>query len=130
MPPVRRQISPHAARLRRLSTDAERKVWSILRNRQLGGCKFRRQATIGAFVVDFLCVEASLIIELDGGQHNDAADARRTEFLNQRGYDVIRFWNNEVNANLAGVLDVIATKLAQEKQEDLHPALSRARERD
>jgi adenine-specific DNA-methyltransferase len=110
-------------------TDVERKIWSILRNRQLSGYKFRRQATIGPFVVDFLCVEASLVVEVDGGQHNDAADARRTEFLEQRGYSVIRFWNNEVNENLCGVLDVISAGLARQSKADPHPALSRARER-
>jgi adenine-specific DNA-methyltransferase len=91
---------------------------------------FGRQATVGSFVVDFLCAEASLIIELDGGQHNDAADARRTEFLEQRGYNVMRFWNNEVNENLEGVLAVIAARLSQKKSEDPHPALSRERERE
>jgi very-short-patch-repair endonuclease len=83
MYPVRRQISPHAARLRREMTDVERKLWASLRNRQLSGFKFRRQATVGPFIVDFLCVEAVLVIELDGGQHDEEREAARTAFLGQ-----------------------------------------------
>jgi len=116
MPPVRRQISPHAARLRHEMTDVERKLWFALRNRQLNGYKFRCQATIGPFVVDFLCIEAALIVELDGGQHSDAADASRTAFLTKRGYRIIRFWNNEVNDSFDGVLRTIADALTEQKE--------------
>lgn len=105
MYPVRRQTSPPAARLRRDQTDVERTMWFALRDRRLDGAKFRRQASIGPFVVDFLCVETSLIVELDGGQHDVGRDAPRTLFLTERGYRVIRFWNNDVVENLEGVLD-------------------------
>lgn len=72
-------------------TDAERMLWSILRNRQLDGFKFRRQATIDPFVVDFLCVEAALAVELDGGQHDEDRDRRRTVYLEARGLHILRF---------------------------------------
>ena len=96
MHPVRRQISPHAARLRRAQTDVEQKLWLTVRNRRLDGAKFRREATIGRYIVDFLCVEAMLVVELDGGQHSEEADAERTRFLEAQGYRVLRFWNNDV----------------------------------
>jgi very-short-patch-repair endonuclease len=111
MYPVRRQISPHAARLRRDATDVEQKVWAALRNRQLLGWKFRRQATIGPFVVDFLCVEAALVVELDGGQHDEDADAGRTAYLESKGLRVIRFWNHEVLENFEGVIEAIGLAL-------------------
>ncbi len=111
MPPVRRQISPHAARLRHNQTDAERHFWLSVRNRRLGGFKFRRQATIDHFIVDFLCVETMLIVELDGGQHTPEGDAARTAFLEARGYRLLRFWNNDVLTNLAGVLEATLTAL-------------------
>jgi very-short-patch-repair endonuclease len=111
MPLVRRQISPHAAALRRAMTDAERQLWFALRDRRLDGFKFRRQATIGDYVVDFLCVEAWLVIELDGGQHNEARDAFRTAAIEARGYGVMRFWNNEVIENFEGVLVTIHAAL-------------------
>jgi very-short-patch-repair endonuclease len=114
MYPVRRQTNPHAARLRRNATEVERLVWGALRNRQLDGFKFRFQASIGPFVADFLCVEAALVVELDGGQHDAKVDAGRTEFLEARGYRVLRFWNNEVIENLDGLLEVIRAALNSE----------------
>ncbi len=86
-----------ARTLRKNSTDAERKLWSILRNRQLEEFKFRRQYTVGKFIVDFICTEKGLIIEVDGGQHADerAEDDKRTSFLESEGYKVIRFWNDQ-----------------------------------
>lgn len=113
--PVRRQISPHAARLRRDTTDAERMLWSILRNRQLDGFKFRRQATIDPFVVDFLCVEAALAVELDGGQHDEDRDRRRTVYLEARGLHILRFWNHDVVENIEGVADAIRSALSKKK---------------
>ena len=105
--PVRRQISPHAARLRREQTDVEQNFWFEVRNRRLDGFKFRRQVTIGSFIADFACIEAMLIVELDGGQHNADIDARRTAFLEAQGFLVLRFWNNEVVENMEGVLHVV-----------------------
>jgi very-short-patch-repair endonuclease len=102
-----------ARRLRRDQTDAERALWFELRDRRLRGLKFRRQATVDRYVVDFLCADANLIIELDGGQHVERAveDAVRTKDLEARGYLVLRFWNNDVLSNLAGVLESIVATL-------------------
>jgi adenine-specific DNA-methyltransferase len=94
----------HARDLRRDATDAEKKLWQHLRGRRLGGHKFRRQASIGYHVADFLCAEKRLIVELDGGQHSEEADRDRTANLERLGYRLIRFWNNEVNENLDTVL--------------------------
>jgi very-short-patch-repair endonuclease len=111
MYPVRRQISPHAARLRRDRTEAEDRFWQAVRNRQLDGYKFRFQHTLGPFVADFVCLEAKLIVELDGGQHSAEKDARRTAFLETRGFRVLRFWNNDVLANLEGVIAAVQATL-------------------
>jgi very-short-patch-repair endonuclease len=116
MYPVRRQISPHASSLRKNATDAERLLWSVLRNRQLGGYKFRFQTSVGPYIADFLCVEASLIVEVDGGQHSVIVDAARTQFLEGMGYRVIRFWNNEVIENLPGVAEAILAAAAQQRR--------------
>jgi very-short-patch-repair endonuclease len=113
MYPVRRQISPHAARLRGNATDVERKLWAALRNRQLDGFKFRRQATLGHFVVDFLCVEKRLIVELDGGQHGEEHDAVRSSWLEAEGYRILRIWNHEVGENFDGVVEAIRLALNQ-----------------
>ena len=128
MYPVRRQISPHAARLRRERTDVENAIWQATRNRQCDGFKFRCQATIGAFVVDFLCVEARLIVELDGGQHNEATDSSRTRFLEARGYRVLRFWNGDVVENRDGVLEAIRLALAARMAERTSPSPNPSRE--
>ena len=87
-----------ARELRRNSTDAERVMWSSLRSRQFGSYNFRRQQPIGSFIVDFVCFEKRLIVELDGGQHmeNESHDRERTEWLEGQGFFVLRFWNNQV----------------------------------
>ncbi|QRP64512.1 DUF559 domain-containing protein [Rhodanobacter sp. FDAARGOS 1247] len=87
-----------ARRLRNEGTDAERRLWQHLRHRQLAGHKFRRQYPLAGYIVDFICVPARLVVELDGGQHLDAVeyDRRRTEILEREGYCVLRFWNDEV----------------------------------
>jgi very-short-patch-repair endonuclease len=97
----------HARELRRNATREEQKMWQHLRNRQLGGHKFRRQASVGGSAADFLCAERRLIVELDGGQHSEEADAARTSHLERLGYRVIRFWNSDVNENLHAVLERI-----------------------
>ena len=98
-----------ARRLRRSMTDAERLLWRHLRGDQLGGLRFRRQEPLGPYVVDFMCRKAWLVIEVDGGQHADsAADAARTEYLEHCGFRVLRFWNNEVQASIEGVIAAIA----------------------
>jgi len=96
-----------ARRLRRDSTDVEKKLWQRLRNRQLEGYKFRRQWPIGPYVPDFVCFEVRLIIELDGGQHTAENDAARTAILEKEGWRVLRFWNNEVSENIEGVLETV-----------------------
>lgn len=101
--------------LRQRQTDAEKALWAKLRNRQLEGVKFRRQQPVGSYIVDFASFERKLIIEIDGGQHNEdkpkERDAERTARLEERGYRVIRFWNNEVLMNLEGVLESIREAL-------------------
>lgn len=96
-----------ARRLRREQTYAEMKLWAHLRNEHVGGAKFRRQAPIGKYIVDFVSFEKNLVIELDGSQHAEAtvimADAERTKWLESQGFRVIRFWDNEVIQNLEGV---------------------------
>jgi very-short-patch-repair endonuclease len=98
--------SQYARRLRRSQTDAERKLWSRLRDRRLAGTRFRRQHPIGPYIADFCCTEAKLIVEFDGGQHalKTGSDAERTAFLAGQGYSVIRFWDNEALTNTEGVL--------------------------
>jgi len=95
--------------LRKNQTDAEASFWRRLRNRQLGGYKFRRQHSFPPYVVDFVCIEKRLVIELDGGQHAQAteADERRTKFLEHKGFSVVRFWNNEVLGDIEAVLERI-----------------------
>ncbi|WP_245297093.1 MULTISPECIES: DUF559 domain-containing protein [Rhodomicrobium] len=101
-----------ARRLRRDQTDAERALWAKLRNRRLCGARFARQVPIDRFIVDFLCDDARLILELDGGQHAESrSDEARTAFLEGAGFSVLRFWNNDVLANEAGVLERIRESL-------------------
>lgn len=99
-------------RLRSDQTDAERKLWSLLRGHTLG-VKFRRQHQIGSFIVDFCCVEKGLIVELDGGQHatRTEADDKRTRFLSARGYRVLRFWNNDVMRDADAVTEAVMKAL-------------------
>ena len=103
-----------ARNLRREQTEQEKILWSIIRNRQFYGLKFKRQVPVGVYIADFCCNEKKLIIELDGGQHNEPNnikyDKNRTKFLENEGYKIIRFWNNDINDNLEGVY----TKLKQE----------------
>lgn len=92
-------------------TDAEERLWFHLRNRRLGGHKFRRQVTIHPYIVDFLCIEKRLIVEADGSQHSENVDARRTAFLELQGYRLVRFWNSEILSNTEGVLEAIRLAL-------------------
>ncbi len=101
-----------ARKLRKNMTDAERRLWSRLRGEQFGGFKFRRQAPIGSFIVDFVCFERKVVIELDGGQHRlvSEQDEARTDWLNSQGFRVLRYWNHEVFEDLDSILE--ATWLA------------------
>jgi very-short-patch-repair endonuclease len=95
--------------LRRDSTDAERVLWRHLKDRRLEGLKFRRQHPVGPYIVDFVCPERQLIIEVDGGQHADSvSDEKRDAALQARGFRVLRFWNPQVLKELEGVLTTIA----------------------
>ena len=100
-----------ARELRQQHTNAERALWMKLRNRELEGVKFRRQQPIGPYIVDFVSLQRRLIIEIDGGQHNEERekerDEERTMSLEERGYRIMRFWNNEVMTNPEGVLERI-----------------------
>ena len=105
--------SRRARELRKNMTDAELLLWQHLRNRQLGGYKFRRQKPIGPFIADFVCIEKRLIIEVDGSQHAERmrADERRTRYLEGHGFKVVRFWNNEVIRECEPVLIKILSVL-------------------
>lgn len=94
--------------MRHEPTDAERRLWSMLRDGRAGGAKFRRQQPIGPFIADFVCQAQRLIVEVDGSQHvGSAHDQRRDAFLSSRGYRVLRFWNGDVLNNITGVQDAI-----------------------
>jgi very-short-patch-repair endonuclease len=98
-----------ATTLRSKLTDAERHLWQQLRHKQILNAKFRRQVPVGPYIADFACIAVKIVIELDGGQHQaqHAYDAARDAYLKQQGFVVLRFWNNEVFQNTAGVLEVI-----------------------
>ncbi len=108
-------LSHRAQELRQTETEAEQIIWSWLRTKKLNGVKFRRQEPVGKYIVDFVSFEKKLIIEIDGGQHsledNRINDKARTEWLKSQGFRVIRFWNNEVSANLDGVITRIKESL-------------------
>lgn len=113
--PMNTRLSGRARELRKAMTDAERRLWGRLRNEQLGA-RFRRQAPIGPYIADFVCFAQRLVIECDGGQHAEpvqaAHDGERTAFLEDAGFRVLRFWNNEVLGNLDGVVERITQVLA------------------
>jgi very-short-patch-repair endonuclease len=108
---------PRARAMRHEPTDAERVLWQRLRRLPVEGSHFRRQATIGFYFADFACHRSRLVIEIDGGQHNEARgiarDAARTADLESRGYRVLRFWNNDVLGNVEGVMEVIHAAVRQ-----------------
>ena len=109
----------NARRLRREATDAERRLWSALRDRRLEGYRFRRQYPIAPFIADFACTRHRLIVEADGGQHDGSeTDLRRTAWLENQGWRVLRFWNNDVLTNTEGVVETILRELAAT---DPHP---------
>lgn len=105
--------NPRARQMRKELTDAERKLWAHLRRRQIEGHKFRRQHPIGPYIVDFVCLERRLIIEVDGSQHRQrvSLDARRDAWLASVGFRVLRFWDNQVLSEMAAVMEAIAEAL-------------------
>jgi very-short-patch-repair endonuclease len=109
-----------ARKLRRNETDAEHRLWTMLRNRSMTNAKFVRQHPIGRYVADFVCREKMLVVEADGGQHADSAvDEQRTAFLNLRGYSVLRFWNNDILQNPEGCWLALNTVLDGNPPPDL-----------
>ena len=108
-------MTSRARDLRKDSTKAERALWNQLRSRQLAGHKFRRQVPLGSYVVDFVCFEQRLVIEIDGGHHGEQAgyDRKRSDELKSRGFRVLRFWNNEVLGQPDGVTQMILEAVGQ-----------------
>jgi very-short-patch-repair endonuclease len=129
------KVSPslrrNARERRKTSTDAERLMWTALRDKQLNGFSFKRQVPIGPFIADFACHSVKLVVEIDGGLHfsdvGERADALRTAAIEARGFRVIRFSNADVMSNRDGVLQSIAAELAASAPT---PTLSRKRERE
>ncbi len=112
-----------AKTLRVSMTDAERRLWSRLRREQLGA-KFRRQHAIGSFIVDFVCLDPKLVIEIDGSQHLDQAayDQRRSDYLNRQGFQVLRFWANEALAETDAIVSSIQQALLALRRARPHPS--------
>ena len=107
-----RQLRDRARQMRANPTPAERRLWSMLRDRRMPVAKFRRQHVIAPYIVDFACLERSLIIEADGGQHADnISDRGRDAYLKRLGFRVLRFWNNDVLENAGGVFEIIYATL-------------------
>lgn len=105
VPKSKTKVAKH---LRKNETDAERLIWSKLRAGQVNNLKFRRQQPIGPYIVDFACLDKKLIVEIDGGQHNeDTVDKERDSWLTRDGYLILRFWNNDVFQNTNGVMETI-----------------------
>ena len=99
--------------LRNCMTDAENRLWQRLRSRQIAGCKFRRQHPFLDYVLDFVCLENRLVVEVDGGQHQECEqDVVRDRRLNEAGFRVLRFWNNQVLQETEAVVEVIWTALS------------------
>jgi very-short-patch-repair endonuclease len=125
---VSSKLRSNARALRKNSTDVERILWSELRDHRLSGVGFRRQVPIENYVADFVCHAARLVIELDGGQHfsdqAEQADSRRSAVIEARGFRILRFSNHDVMTNRTGVLEAIATAVAEKA-----PALPLPRER-
>jgi crossover junction endodeoxyribonuclease RuvC/BirA family biotin operon repressor/biotin-[acetyl-CoA-carboxylase] ligase len=113
-----------ARELRKSMSDSERKLWHALRAKQVDGARFRRQHPIGPHIVDFVCLERLLVVEVDGGQHTEdshvASDARRDQWLAAEGYRVLRVPTTEVHANIAGVLDTIWAVLQDHPHQQRH----------
>jgi very-short-patch-repair endonuclease len=109
-----------AKALRKNMTEAEKKLWTELRRRRLLDCKFRRQQPLGEYIVDFVCLSERLIVEVDGGQHarDIAYDKGRDRWLIAQGFTVLRFWNNEIFDNIAGVMYRISDELTRSLEND------------
>jgi very-short-patch-repair endonuclease len=102
-----------AKNLRKRSTNAERHLWKHIRTKQIEGLKFRRQEPIGRYIVDFVCYEKGVVVEVDGGQHSEEVDAERDEWLRTQGFEVLHFWNHDVLLNIEGVVETILKNCTQ-----------------
>ncbi|GAB3348180.1 endonuclease domain-containing protein [Lysobacter tyrosinilyticus] len=111
-PPLPSRSLDRSRSLRKEMTDAERKLWNCLRAGQMDGLKFRRQHSIPPYIADFYCDAAKPVIELDGSQHNESVDRARTEYLQGQGFEVMRFWDNDVLLNIESVVDAIWNTVA------------------
>jgi very-short-patch-repair endonuclease len=120
MPQFSMRNTDRAKELRNRATPPEKRLWLYLRNRQLAGHKFSRQMPVGPYFCDFLCRESKLVVEIDGQGHDQTLvhDTRRTAFLRQTGYQVIRFTNVQIMNELEGVLKAIETALADRPTPD------------
>ncbi len=108
---MKKELTPIARKLRNNSTEVEKRLWHTLRNNNLN-VKFRRQAIIGQYIVDFVCFEKKIVLEVDGGQHMQSKnDNIRDKWLKAQGFEVLRFWNNDVLNNREGVLHKITEHL-------------------
>jgi very-short-patch-repair endonuclease len=108
-----------ARNLRKKDTEAERRLWEALRNRRLGDFKFVRQHSVGPYFADFACRDCKLIVEVDGATHGSntevSNDERRSTYLREQGFHVLRFWNDDVYAGLPDMCDAILLALAERK---------------
>ncbi|MBI4049752.1 MAG: endonuclease domain-containing protein, partial [Candidatus Doudnabacteria bacterium] len=108
---INRNLLAKSRKLRKTQTPWEDRLWHYLRSKRFQGYRFRRQFVIGRYIVDFYCYKKKLVIEVDGGQHNEVKniikDRDRTKYLTKEGYKVLRFWNSDLNDNFEGVLDTI-----------------------
>jgi very-short-patch-repair endonuclease len=114
-------LTKRAKSLRKSSTDAERLLWKHLRSKQIEGLKFRRQEPIGKYVVDFVCCEKRLIVEVDGGQHSVEKDMARDAWLRSQGFTILRFWNHEILAKIEGALEMILRNCSHESPSPTPP---------
>jgi len=110
---MNKKLKERSRDLRKNLTDAEQKLWHMLRNKQINDHKFRRQFVLGNYIVDFICLDKRLIVEVDGGQHMDNVDydLLRDEWLKSQNFKVLRFWNNQVLNEIDSVLEVIVKNL-------------------
>jgi very-short-patch-repair endonuclease len=113
--PISNRIRGFAKAMRREPTDAEATMWRLLRDRRLAPFKFRRQVPFQSYILDFVCFERRLVIEIDGGQHSEsAADAARDSLLRREGFIVVRYWNNDVLQQRSAILADILQKLSEQ----------------
>lgn len=112
---VRKDLLVLAKAQRKTKNPWEAKLWKLLRAKGVRGFKFKRQVPVGSYIVDFCCRKPKLVIEIDGGQHNDPknikSDKARSDYLKNEGYKILRFWNNEVQENIDGIFQTILKNL-------------------